>query len=158
MKKCYVEYLTQFEMYLEHMTKNIVTVGSDKDRGHQRLTGNGEYELTNEENEDDEEEDDDYELESNEFDDDLDEEKYCHDTSLARSKTVSSGHSNHHHNHHYHHHAHDLELDNLSDLSDNFTSSSISKSTMVVSSNEKKVSRTKFKRDAHSSSYKLAWM
>lgn len=112
MQKCYLEYLTQFEEYLDHMSRNISSIYRNDDVGGV--------------NDDDLDEDiDEYELE---YDNELeDEELSRHEAAKASKRSNNSGHHNHHHNHHHHHHnssnnANDLQLDNLSDLSDNFTS------------------------------------
>lgn len=111
MQKCYLEYLTQFEEYLDHMSRNISSIYRNDDVGGV--------------NDDDLDEDiDEYELE---YDNELEDEELSRHEAAKASKRSNSGHHNHHHNHHHHHHnssnnANDLQLDNLSDLSDNFTS------------------------------------
>lgn len=131
MKKCYLEYLSQFEVYLDHMSKSL------KLSGHlMNENGNDEEENNNNnDDDDDEDDDDDYEIESNDYDDDPVDVNYQHHRRITDLKSASarrkklltsnSGHNSIGHNHHHNQsNINDLELDNLSDLSDNFTTNS----------------------------------
>lgn len=136
MKKCYLEYLSQFEVYLDHMSKSL------KLSGH--LTNENGDDVDDDEDNDDEDDDDDddYEIESNDYDDDPVDVNYQHHhhhhrrindlkSASARRKKLLSSNSGHNSTSHHQSNMNDLELDNLSDLSDNFTTSNISSEIII---------------------------
>ena len=145
MQKCYIEYLNQFELYLKYMSNNLLMVN---------YGNKNENEAYN-----DEEVYDDYELESY---DDLEEENLYRQMTGASNKKNNSN-------------TNDLELDNLSDLSDNFKivpTSPIEKANNKFSKMEKTQSGDDFRRESlrksssknksenfsPNGSFKVAWM